>query len=197
MGRKSDARQRILTGAVRLFSDRGYAGAAVDDLLAEAGVGKSSFYHFFETKAALGAAATSEWELRVDQEILSPAFDEGVEPLDRPLRLVDRLSRAIDEQTGTAFWLIGTNAACFGSLPAEMRERTEAVLDRLQTPLARAFSQARDEMDLTPDADPGLLAQACAAYLHGVLLLCRVKGSSEPMRRLGPLMVSFWRPFVV
>ena len=78
MGRRSDARNRLLEGADRLFRDQGFAAVGVAQLCAAAGVNKGSFYHFFPSKQALllevVAAAWDEtgmfrqWESQVPQE---------------------------------------------------------------------------------------------------------------------------------
>jgi len=56
-GRRSEvrgtARERLLDAAERLLSDRGYQGASVDLVNAEAGVSKGAFYHHFSSKEEL------------------------------------------------------------------------------------------------------------------------------------------------
>jgi TetR/AcrR family transcriptional repressor of nem operon len=53
MGRKNDARDKILTTARGLIERRGYSAPGVAEICAAAGVPKGSFYHFFESKQVL------------------------------------------------------------------------------------------------------------------------------------------------
>lgn len=46
-------RRRLLEAAVRVFAQKGYYGATVDDIVAECGSSKGSFYFHFESKEAL------------------------------------------------------------------------------------------------------------------------------------------------
>lgn len=51
-----DTRATILDSAQRIMSHRGYAAVGLNEVLADAGVPKGSFYHFFGSKDAFGEA---------------------------------------------------------------------------------------------------------------------------------------------
>jgi len=55
--RKSNARERILAAAGRLFSRRGYALVGINEIIAESETAKASFYQHFPSKEKLCA----EW----------------------------------------------------------------------------------------------------------------------------------------
>jgi len=46
-------RTRLRESARRIFAERGYAGARVEDIVADAGVSHGTFYTYFENKAAV------------------------------------------------------------------------------------------------------------------------------------------------
>jgi AcrR family transcriptional regulator len=48
--RRSEQHERILLAARDVFATRGYAGAAVDDIVSRARVSRTTFYAFFENK---------------------------------------------------------------------------------------------------------------------------------------------------
>src|SRR4051794_10328990 len=48
-----ERRQQIVEAALRVFADKGYAGATIKDIAAEAGVTSGLLYHYFEDKHAL------------------------------------------------------------------------------------------------------------------------------------------------
>ena len=56
MPRTSDARDRIVSTAARLFLERSYHNVGVEELCAVADVRKGSFYHYFSSKGELGSA---------------------------------------------------------------------------------------------------------------------------------------------
>ncbi|MDT5019250.1 MAG: TetR/AcrR family transcriptional regulator, transcriptional repressor for nem operon, partial [Mycobacterium sp.] len=56
MPRISDARERIVSTAARLFLERSYQAVGVDELCKAADVRKGSFYHYFPSKSELAKA---------------------------------------------------------------------------------------------------------------------------------------------
>ena len=50
---KRQTKSRIVSAAWRLFYEKGYDDTTVDEIIAEAGTSKGSFYHYFEGKDAL------------------------------------------------------------------------------------------------------------------------------------------------
>jgi AcrR family transcriptional regulator len=50
---KGDARERLLAAAAKLFAERGYRSASVDDVAAEAGFSKGAVYWHFDSKEDL------------------------------------------------------------------------------------------------------------------------------------------------
>jgi AcrR family transcriptional regulator len=67
--RSEETRARIIESAVKLFSNRGYNVASVDDICAEAGISKGAFYHHFESKQALSLALLDGWLQTIDNAI--------------------------------------------------------------------------------------------------------------------------------
>lgn len=64
-------KERILAGARRLFNRRGFNAVSIDNIMAEAGLTRGSFYTYFDSKSALYA------------ESVTPAV------LDQPVQRVD------------------------------------------------------------------------------------------------------------
>ena len=191
MGRKSDAKQRILDSAVALMHELGYSSIGVEDIMQRAGVGKSSFYHFFPSKEVMGAAAIDYYSELSEAKLFSKAFSETVDPLERPLRLV---SMICDDDT-RVLGCLGGNSAAENSTTSELiREKTEEFLGKMRDHFVRAYTEAVDEMDLHPDTPVESLADASVAYVQGLLLLCRARKSWDPLKDFGPMVQNLWSP---
>lgn len=67
--RSEETRLRILEAAIKLFSNRGYNKARVDDICSEAEISKGAFYHHFESKQALFLALLDGWLQTIDSAI--------------------------------------------------------------------------------------------------------------------------------
>ena len=57
---KETTRQNLIDAASDAIYTHGYQGAALADILAEAGVHKGSMYHFFANKKEMALAAVKE-----------------------------------------------------------------------------------------------------------------------------------------
>jgi len=49
----NDTKKKLASAAVRLWSEKGYRNASVNEICAECGVTKGSFYHHFDSKESL------------------------------------------------------------------------------------------------------------------------------------------------
>jgi TetR/AcrR family transcriptional repressor of mexJK operon len=52
--------QRILDSALKIFADKGFVGASMDDIAAEAGISKPTLYQYFSSKDELFTAMMSQ-----------------------------------------------------------------------------------------------------------------------------------------
>src|SRR5262245_1093285 len=94
MGRTSDARERLIEEACRLFHSRSYESVGVQELCEAAEINKGSFYHFFPSKEDLLAAVIdAQWQT-TRSEVLDPALADDVAPLARIERMFALLTRA-------------------------------------------------------------------------------------------------------
>ncbi|MGH2713612.1 MAG: TetR/AcrR family transcriptional regulator [Thermoleophilaceae bacterium] len=62
--------ERILAAAERLFRSRGVENVSMDDIAAEAGVGKGTLFRRFGDRASLARAVISERERRFQEELI-------------------------------------------------------------------------------------------------------------------------------
>ena len=84
------SRDKILDAAERLFAQRGFAGIGMREVADSAGMGKSSLFHHFRSKAELYAAVVGRI-LDVFDRRLTAALAAGGDPLTRFDRWVDTL----------------------------------------------------------------------------------------------------------
>lgn len=87
---EQSSRDKILDAAERLFAQRGYSGVGLSEVAEAAGLGKSSLFHHFETKARLYAAVAARI-LRSIEEHLVRSLAKGGDPVVRLERWLDEL----------------------------------------------------------------------------------------------------------
>lgn len=63
--RRTESRQAVLSSAIRLFGEKGYADTSLDDIAADCGLTIRPIYHYFGNKKALFAAVNEFMEQRI------------------------------------------------------------------------------------------------------------------------------------
>lgn len=83
-------RLRVLAAAERLFATRGVASVTMDDVAAEAGVGKGTLYRRFGDRSGLAFALLDERECELQARMLSgpPPLGPGAAPAERLVAFV-------------------------------------------------------------------------------------------------------------
>lgn len=85
---KQPSRDKILDCAEVLFARRGFAGIGLADVADAAGLGKSSLFHHFSSKAQLYAAVMVRILARIETKLMRALADGGT-PTERLERWVD------------------------------------------------------------------------------------------------------------
>jgi len=116
-------RLRVLAAAESLFAARGVAGVTMDDVAAEAGVGKGTLYRRFGDKGGLAVALLDERERELQQRILTgaPPLGPGAPPAARLAAFVQayldlvaaQLSLVLLSETSTPGARLRTGAHAF------------------------------------------------------------------------------------
>ena len=70
-------RQRIMSGAVAEFAQRGYAAGSINTICASEGISKGIIYHYFETKDELYLACVEECFLKLTEFLQGKLSGEG------------------------------------------------------------------------------------------------------------------------
>lgn len=163
--------QKILDAALRLMLSKGYPATTVDEICAEAGVSKGSFYHFFKNKEELGLAALARFYRRGVKEMQEGPFAQLADPLERAFGFVDHI-----EAKSKFLW---TDGCLLGGFATDLAETNPAVREEV----SRMFAQIAGGMALmfrpvaerAGDKGPTAtgLAEMFLAVLEGSILLAR------------------------
>jgi AcrR family transcriptional regulator len=99
------SREKILEVAEARFAQRGFAGVGMREVALAAGLGKSSLFHHFPTKASLYVAVIQRVIERIEAHVL-PALAVQGGALAQADRAVDALVDALAEHPSTARLLL-------------------------------------------------------------------------------------------
>jgi TetR/AcrR family transcriptional repressor of nem operon len=197
MGRTSDARERLVDEAARLFHARSYESVGVQELCEAAEIHKGSFYHFFASKEDLAAAVIDAQWAATRAEILDPALADDLPPLARIERVFTMLSRA---QRG-AKRSSGRAPGCpLANLSGELsnhepklRRKLERVYEDMQKRFADTLRAAVAAGELPPDTDVERKAEGLVALSEGAMLLSALRNDPAIASRMAGLALSLVR----
>jgi len=154
-------RRDIRRAAQRVFSRRGVEGTGLAHVAAEAGMARSSLYHYYSDKDALVRDLLSE--LLAQEEALFAAVVGGD---GSPLARIERLIGALVESFGS--WA-AVGRVLF-DLRASQTRRFRAFFRRLRQHLAAVVAEGQRCGEIDASLDPELAAAAVIGLVDGVLL---------------------------
>ncbi|GHF64997.1 TetR/AcrR family transcriptional repressor of nem operon [Amycolatopsis bartoniae] len=179
--RTVDTRRSILDVAQRIMARKGYSAVGINEVLAEAGVPKGSFYHYFASKDAFGEA------------LLKAYFDEYIADMDRVLRqpgrsAAERLAaywqqwretQSLDDCQGKCLAVkLGAEVADLSeSMRLALKEGTDAIVDRLERTIAEGLADG----SITIDGEPRGTAQALYDMWLGASVMAKIHRSLAPL----------------
>ena len=133
----ASSRDKILDVAEALFARRGFAGVGLREVADRVGLGKSSLFHHFRSKADLYLAVLRRVLGRIDERV-RPSFEGGGSPAERLDRGIDALVDALAEHPTTARLLL---RGLFedDDLPAEMEPALAEVERDIERTLGRVL----------------------------------------------------------
>ncbi len=180
MPRKSDARQRAILTAARLFQRQGYFGTGLAQILEQSGAPKGSFYHHFPGgKEELALEAIHE-----ASRGLESLFAAAAEASEEPGAFVRTLARGIAYWIEASDFTDGCPVAIFTleSTPAApaLQEACRESFVAWQRLIADGLSRNGGDR-----ARAERLAEMLVAALEGALLLAMAEASTRPIEVIG------------
>lgn len=178
--KRGSAREKLLDAAILLIRTSGFAATSVDDLCKAAGVTKGAFFHHFDSKDALGAAAARHWGETTSGLFASAPYHDPDDPLDRVLAYIafrrELIAGEIPEYTCYAGTLV---QEAYGA-SADIRDACASAIFEHARTLEADIAAAAERYGV--DVDPASLARHTQAVLQGGFILSKAAGHDGPVR---------------
>ena len=184
MGRTSNARQRLIEAIGSLIWVGSYGSTTIDDICAQAGVKKGSFYYFFESKSDLAIAAIdAEWEQR--RVALDAIFSAVVPPLERFQNLAEYISREQKQAKERFGCVLGCPLFALGAeistQEAKLQRKIEEILDYKRKYFESAIRDAH-AAGIIDAPDAAEKARLLFTFYQGMLTEARIRNDLEVFR---------------
>jgi AcrR family transcriptional regulator len=187
-----NGRERLLGVAIELFYRNGFNAVGIDQVIAAAGVTKTTFYKHFESKDDLMVAAVhrrDEWESQAWSRAIQQIA--GDDPRRQLLALLDVLDLYFNDPDYRG--CIFLNAATEFPNPHDPVHQAAAAYKR------RARDHWRDLARAAGAADPAAaetFADCYAALIEGALVLRQTHGRNDAARAIRPAVEHLVRTYL-
>jgi TetR/AcrR family transcriptional repressor of nem operon len=185
-----DVRERLLEAGQRLFHSRGFNGCGVQEIADAACVPKGSFYNYFESKEALGAAVLEHYWYQKAAPTLRLLSDTSVAPRERLRRYFSAL---VEQQTALNY-----KCGCLmGNLATELSDHSKLISDRLSSifagwtrAVATCIRDAQRAGEIQADVDAESLASILLQTWEGATLRARIEKDGRPLTQFMDVALS-------
>jgi TetR/AcrR family transcriptional repressor of nem operon len=173
-----ESKTRLLDATLKVVRAKGYRAARIDDVCAEAGLTKGSFFHHFKGKDDLALAAVEHWDGQTTEFFAVAPYHAPDDPLDRLIAYVAFRKAILTGELPEFTCFVGTivqeaylthpeiNAACEGVITAHAKTLEADIRDAMRNYRVRANVTAES------------LALHVQAVIQGGFILAKAKGSA-------------------
>jgi TetR/AcrR family transcriptional repressor of nem operon len=173
-----ESKTKLLDATLRVVRAKGYTATRIEDVCAEAGLTKGSFFHHFKSKEDLALAAVAHWDTHTTGFFAAAPYHGQDDPLDRLLAYVDfrkaTLTGELPEFTCFAGTLI---QEVYGTHP-EIRTACERNISGHAKTLEADVGEAMRKYDVRGDCTAESLALHTQSVIQGAFILAKAKGSA-------------------
>jgi TetR/AcrR family transcriptional repressor of nem operon len=181
MTKGEKTRERIVAAAAPIFNRRGYEGSSLSELMQATGLKKGGIYRHFSGKEELAAEAfdytwKAAWETRTHDLDKNAS---GIEKLKRLIaNFVERRS-----PVGGGCPVLNTAVDADDGNPV-LRERVAKAIRAWSLLLQGMVKEAAKNAETRAGVDPKTVAVLIISSLEGALMMTRIEGNNDALRRV-------------
>lgn len=173
-------RRKLMEATTALMLRQGFNGTTVDEICAEAGVTKGSFFHHFENKDEIGQAVVKAWG-EFGQSVYAGAWKQPGEPLEEIHRLFDIMD-GITRRPEPCVCLVGMLTQEMSGKHRGFRAACARELDIWTEMFRSRLGEAKQQLKPAVNFDPAEVAWFLNSLWQGSALIGKARQSRETIR---------------
>jgi len=174
-----ESKTRLLDAALKVVRAKGYTATRVEDICAEAGVSKGSFFHHFKSKDDLALAAVTHWDEMTGGLFAAAPYHRLADPRDRLLAYVDFRKQLLAGELAEFTCFVGTIVQEAYTTHPDVCAACERTISGHAQTLEADIAQAMEEYGVGGDWTAESLALHTQAVIQGAFILAKAKGSAD------------------
>lgn len=164
---------------MRLMLRQGFSATTVDQICAEAGLTKGSFFHYFDSKESIGRAAV-EWWGQMGTALYAEAWaDASMDPLEQLHRMFDIMIGLTQRPDEACVCMVGMMSQELSQTHPLMREACSRELGNWTQNVAKMLRGAKEKHRPGVDFDPEALAWFLNSVWQGAMLVAKTRQNPD------------------
>ena len=176
-----ETRELLLRAGLEVLTEKGFSSTGIDEILKRVGVPKGSFYHYFDSKEAFGAALIERYARYFAYKLERHFGDSSKQPLARLWAFVEDARTGMARHEFRRGCLIGNLGQEMAALPESYRASLIAVFHDWESRLARCLEAAQHRGEIPAAVD---CEQAAAFFWigwEGAVSRAKLERSAKPL----------------
>ena len=172
------SKEKRLDATIKVVRTKGYNATRIEDVCAEAGVTKGSFFHHFKSKDDLALAAVEHWKAGSGKLFANAPYHLPTDPLDRVLAYVDFRKTILTGELPQSTCFAGTMVQETYATNPRLQAACESSICGHAKTLEADIEAAMRKYGVTEDVTAESLALHMQCVLQGAFILAKATGSA-------------------
>jgi TetR/AcrR family transcriptional repressor of nem operon len=173
-----ESKTKLLDAALKVVRAKGYSATRIEDICAEAGLTKGSFFHHFRSKEDLALAAVAHWGARTTAFFADASYHDQSDPLDRLIAYVEFRKAIMTGELPEFTCLLGTIIQETYVTHADINAACERILTAHARTLEADIREAMRQYQVRGDWSAETLALHIQGVIQGGFILAKAMGSA-------------------
>ncbi len=180
---KPSNRQRILEAGRNVMFRKGYVGAAVRDIVAEAPAPQGSFTNHFRSKEEFAREVLDLYFEELKRLVAETLGDATRSPRQRLRRYLDIITNRLAGAEFSRGCLIGDFSLEAAPQSETLRTRLAEIFAEWRAPFAACIAEGQAAGEIAATFAPEELAEFLLSSWEGAILRMKVERNAEPLER--------------
>ena len=180
---KPSNRERILEAGLKVMIRKGYAGAGVRDIAAEARVPQGSFTNHFRSKEEFARDVLDLYFDGTQRAVAEALEDRSLRPRERLERYLDLITDRLARDQFRRGCLIGDFSLEAAPQSERLRARLAEIFAEWRAPFAACIAEGQAAGEIARTFAPQDLAEFLLASWEGAIMRMKVERNAEPLER--------------
>jgi TetR/AcrR family transcriptional repressor of nem operon len=178
MQHQHESKTKLLDATLKVVRAKGYSATRIEDVCAEAGLTKGSFFHHFKSKEDLALSAVAHWDATTAAFFATAPYHEAADPLSRLIAYIEFRKAILTGDLPDFTCFVGTIVQEAYQTHPEVSVAAAGIISGHAKTFEADIGAAMREHNVSGGWTAESLALHFQAVIQGSFILAKAKGSA-------------------